>query len=186
MTAQKTDFKDLFVIEPKVFEDPRGYFFESYNHKAFFETTGLNTNWVQDNQSLSNKGVFRGFHFQKPPYAQDKLVRVTQGSVLDIVVDLRSDEPTFGKHFSLELSAKNKKQLFLPKGFAHAFLVLEDETIFQYKCSELYSKESDAVLSYNDPTLALSLPTEIELLLSEKDKNGKTINEFKNVFQRKQ
>lgn len=154
MERFETNIKGLLIIEPKVFEDERGSFFESYNKERFKEL-GINVNFVQDNQSISHKNVLRGLHFQKEPYAQDKLVRVTRGSVLDVAVDLRLNSPTYGKWASVNLSEKNGLMFFIPKGFAHGFLSLEDNTVFQYKCSNIYSKDHEDGLLWNDPNLAI-------------------------------
>ena len=170
MAYIKTDIKDLWVIEPTVFEDERGYFFESFNEKLFEKETGNAIHFVQDNQSKSNKGVLRGLHYQTGKHSQAKLVRVLQGSVQDIAVDLRLGSATYGKHFSITLSAENKKQFFVPRGFAHGFLVLEDNTIFAYKCDSFYDKESEGGIIYNDPTIAIKWKLSKEsFLLSEKD-----------------
>lgn len=170
MSFIKKEIEDVWVIEPKIFKDDRGYFYESFNAETFNKETGLNINFVQDNQSKSNKGVLRGMHYQTGEHAQAKLVRVLQGSVQDVAVDLRKDSPTFGKHFSIVLTAENHKQLFVPRGFAHGFLVLEDETIFAYKCDNFYNKESEGGLIYNDESIAINWELETEdFILSEKD-----------------
>lgn len=171
MIVKETHLKDCFVIEPTVFEDARGYFFESFNRAKFLELTGLEVDFVQDNQSKSSKGVLRGLHLQTGDFAQAKLVRVLKGSVLDVCVDLRKDSDTYGQHVSVELTAANRKQFFVPKGFAHGFVVLEDDTIFSYKCDEYYNKNSEAGIAYNDPSLNIDwqLPMD-SLILSEKDK----------------
>lgn len=132
-----------FILEPKVFSDERGYFYESYNKEAFKAATGLDIDFVQDNQSKSHYGVLRGLHFQKPPYAQSKLVRVINGAVYDVIVDIRKDSPTFGKYYCAYLSEENKRMFFVPKGFAHSFITLRDNTVFQYKCDNFYNKESE-------------------------------------------
>lgn len=170
MTFEKLSIEGLIVITPKVFEDERGYFQESYNKKVF-EENGININFVQDNTSKSAKNVLRGMHYQMEPFAQDKLVRVTQGSVLDVAVDIRKDSPTFGKHEMVELSADNHKMFLVPKGFAHGFLVLSDIVVFEYKTSNFYSKESDRGLRFDDPALDIEWPVKRDqLILSEKDK----------------
>ena len=156
MKFLKTEIEGLYVIEPRVFEDDRGYFFEAFNEQLFVQN-GIDVRFVQDNQSLSQKNVLRGLHFQCPPFAQAKLVSVIEGSVLDIAVDIRKDSPTYGKHCSVVLSSENKKMFFIPEGFAHGFLALEDNTIFSYKCSNFYNKESEDALLWNDPTINLSL-----------------------------
>ena len=170
MQITKTDLEGCFVIEPKAYKDERGIFFESYNKRTFEKLTNHKINFVQDNQSVSSKGVLRGLHFQKGEYAQAKLVRVLKGSVQDVVVDVRPKSKTFGNHFSTKLSEENNKQLFVPKGFAHGFLVLEDDTVFSYKCDNFYNKESEAGIIYNDISLGIFWETlEIPYLLSEKD-----------------
>lgn len=170
MAFTQTDIKDLWVIEPRVFEDDRGYFFESFNENTFQKETGILTHFVQDNQSKSNKGVLRGMHYQTGEHAQAKLVRVLKGSVQDVVVDLRKGSVTFGQHYSIILTAENKKQLFVPRGFAHGFLVLEDDTIFAYKCDNFYNKVSEGGLIYNDKSIGIKWElNEDEYVLSEKD-----------------
>jgi len=170
MKVRETKLKGCFVIEPTVFGDDRGYFFESFNKQKFEELTGVKTDFVQDNESFSNRGVLRGLHFQKGEHAQAKLVRVIQGRVLDVAVDLRKDSETYGQHFSIELTGENKLQLYVPRGFAHGFSVLEDNTRFAYKCDNYYNKESEGGIIYNDPILGIDwgLKKE-EVLLSEKD-----------------
>jgi dTDP-4-dehydrorhamnose 3,5-epimerase len=170
MTATETKLKGCFIIEPKVLEDHRGYFFESFNQNSFNDLIGNNVDFVQDNESFSSKGVLRGLHFQTGEYAQAKLVRVVKGTVLDVVVDIRKDSPTFSKHFSIELSEKNKKQLFVPRGFAHGFIVLSETAIFSYKCDNFYNKASELGLRYDDPSLGIDwkLPQH-EFIISEKD-----------------
>ena len=155
MNIIKTDIEGVLIIEPKVFGDARGYFFESFNQKGFKEQTGVDVLFVQDNESCSSKGVVRGLHFQLPPYAQSKLVRVVEGTVLDVAVDIRKWSPTYGKHVSVELSAENKRQFFLPKGFAHGFAVLSERAVFQYKCDEYYHPEAEGAIAWDDPTLAI-------------------------------
>lgn len=171
MRLIETKLKDCFVIEPNVFADDRGYFFESYNEEKFNKALGQNINFVQDNESFSSKGVLRGLHFQKGEFAQAKLVRVIKGEVLDVAIDLRPDSPSFGKYESVVLTGENKKQFFVPRGFAHGFVVLSDTAIFSYKCDNFYNKESEGGLIFNDKTLNIDwkLP-ESECLLSEKDK----------------
>ncbi|MEH6536878.1 MAG: dTDP-4-dehydrorhamnose 3,5-epimerase [Psychroserpens sp.] len=170
MNIKETKLKGCFTIEPKVFEDDRGYFFECFNHKTFNAAIGSDTVFVQDNESYSTKGVLRGLHYQSGSHAQAKLVRVIKGKVLDIAVDIRKDSNTFGQHVSVELTEDNKKQLFVPRGFAHGFIVLSDEAIFSYKCDNFYNKESEGGIIYNDPELKIDWklsPT--ELIVSEKD-----------------
>tara|TARA_B110000003_G_scaffold42848_2_gene40213 strand:- start:20991 stop:21533 length:543 start_codon:yes stop_codon:yes gene_type:complete len=176
MNIKKTILEGCFIIEPKVFDDNRGYFFESFHQKKFEKLTGINTQFVQDNQSMSQKGVLRGLHFQKGKFAQSKLVRVIKGSVLDVAVDLRKESSTFGKYFSIILSEKNKKQLFIPRGFAHGFIVLENDTIFSYKCDNYYNKLAEDGVIYNDTDLNIDwMLKESEILLSEKDKKYKNL-----------
>ena len=170
MKVTETRLKGCFILEPIVFEDDRGYFFESFNQKAFCEAIGLNINFVQDNQSYSKKGVLRGLHFQKGEYAQAKLVRVLEGRVLDVAVDLRENSSTYGQYVSIELSSENKKQLFIPRGFAHGFVVLSDSAHFLYKCDNFYNKEFEATVKFDDPSLNIDwkLPQR-KLRISEKD-----------------
>lgn len=150
----KTDFPGLLIFEPVVFEDSRGYFFESYNEKVF-SAEGVEIKFVQDNQARSTYGVIRGLHFQLAPYAQTKLIRVLSGSILDVAVDIRKGSPTYGKAYTLELTAENKKQLLVPKGFAHGYSVLSETAEVLYKCDEFYNKQSEGGLLYNDPTLTI-------------------------------
>lgn len=180
MEVTETYIKGLFVIKPKVFEDARGYFFESYNN-AVFEKAGLHLNFVQDNQSLSQKGVLRGLHFQNPPHAQGKLVRVITGAVYDVAVDIRKNSPTYGKYFGLELTGKNKWMMYIPEGFAHGFLTLEDNTVFSYKCTNYYHKAAEDCLLWNDPDIGISWNAE-NPLLSDKDKEGKLLKDFVSLF----
>ena len=155
MKLEKTNLEDCFILTPKVFEDERGTFSETFNAKKFLDQTGIAVTFVQDNQSVSKYGVVRGLHFQTGVHGQTKLVRVVKGSVLDVVVDLRKGSPSFGKSFSTVLSGENKKQLFVPRGFAHGFSVLEDNTVFAYKCDGYYNKQSERGIVYNDATLAI-------------------------------
>ena len=166
----QTKIKHLYIIETNIYGDNRGYFFESYNKKDFFEA-GLTMNFVQDNESKSKYGVLRGLHYQLPPYTQAKLVRVVKGRVLDVAVDIRKGSPTFGKYVAVELSEENKLQFFLPKGFAHGFAVLSEEAIFQYKCDEYYAPDYEGAICFDDPDLGIDwrLPLE-DIILSEKDK----------------
>lgn len=176
----KTKIEGLIIIEPSVFADDRGFFMETYSQKVFTEN-GIDVEFIQDNHSRSTKGVLRGLHFQKPPFAQDKLVRCTRGEVLDVAVDLRQNSPTFGQHEAILISEENKRMVFIPKGFAHAFLVLSDVADFQYKCSNFYNKESEGGLLYNDPELNIDWPKlDIELILSEKDQLWPKLEEIKN------
>lgn len=170
MKATETKLKGCFIIEPTIFEDERGYFFESYNHRDFCEAIGREVIFVQDNQSFSKKGVLRGLHFQKGEYAQAKLVSVLQGKIQDVVVDLRKDSPTFGQHLSIELSDENKKQVFIPRGFAHGFLTLSDTAEVFYKCDNYYKKEAEGGVRYDDASFGIEWETaNNDLLLSEKD-----------------
>ena len=170
MKVEQTPLKDCYIIHNTVFKDNRGYFFESFNQQKFTELTGLDVHFVQDNQSASTKGVLRGLHFQKGDAAQAKLVRVLQGSVLDVAVDLRKNSPTYGQHFTIELTDVSNTQLFVPRGFAHGFVVLSDTAVFFYKCDNFYNKAAEGGLMYNDPQLNIDwrLPKS-ELILSEKD-----------------
>lgn len=170
MELQKTPLKDCFILKPKVFRDERGLFYETYNQRLFEKITGLKTQFVQDNQSISSKGVLRGLHFQRGEMAQAKLVHVVKGKVLDIVVDIRKDSDTFGKSFSIVLDDVDHLQLFVPRGFAHGFITLSKESIFSYKCDNFYDGASEGGIIYNDATLALDwhLPKE-EFIVSEKD-----------------
>ncbi|MES2628971.1 MAG: dTDP-4-dehydrorhamnose 3,5-epimerase [Bacteroidota bacterium] len=181
MEIIETGFNALFLIKPTIFGDHRGYFYESFNARTFEEKTGLNVSFVQDNQSYSSKGVLRGLHYQDAPYTQDKLVRVLSGSVLDVVVDLRKEEPTYGQSYAIELSAENHLQLFVPKGFAHGFSTLEDDTIFVYKCSDYYHKASEGCILWNDPSLAIDWKLD-NPVISEKDRDGELFVNFKSPF----
>jgi len=180
MEVTKTFIEGLLIIQPKVFHDARGYFYEPYNKKVFTEI-GIPDEFVQDNQSFSQKGVIRGMHFQNPPHAQAKLLRILQGSIWDVAVDIRKGSPTYGKYFGIELSAENKIIFYVPKGFAHGFLTLEDNTLLLYKCSDFYNKASEESLVWNDPEVAI--PWNINNpILSDKDLNGKKLSEFKSQF----
>jgi dTDP-4-dehydrorhamnose 3,5-epimerase len=170
----------LLLLKPKVFADHRGHFYESYR-ADFFSKIGLDVGFVQDNQSLSNKGIVRGLHFQMPPRAQDKLVRVVAGAVLDVAVDIRKKSPTYGKVFAVELTAENFLMLFIPKGFAHGFATLEDQTIFQYKCSDYYAPDHEGGLLWNCPTLQIDWKTN-EPVLSDKDKIHPDFTRFHSPF----
>ncbi len=169
MKVETTGFEGLLVLTPSVFGDDRGYFFETYNRETHSKA-GLDFQWVQDNQSHSKHGVIRGLHFQKSPFAQTKLVRALQGEILDVVVDLRKGEPTYGKSFSVILTAENKKQLLVPKGFAHGFSVLSASADVMYKCDALYNKQSESGLIFNDPSLEIDWKlSAAEMIVSEKD-----------------
>ncbi|MFN4235498.1 MAG: dTDP-4-dehydrorhamnose 3,5-epimerase [Bacteroidia bacterium] len=180
MQVIPTDFEDLYIIQPKCFEDDRGYFFESYNENEF-KKNGLNLKFVQDNQSLSHKNVLRGMHFQHPPFAQGKLVRVIKGAVFDVVIDLRKKSPTFGKYFSIELNEHNKTMLYVPEGFAHGFLTLEDNTIFFYKCTNFYNKAAEDCIIWNDPAININWGIS-NPLVSEKDSLAKPLSEINILF----
>lgn len=175
----KTEFEDLYIFEPRIFEDSRGYFFESFNQKTFQNETGLINTFVQDNQSKSQYGTLRGLHFQVGEAAQAKLVRVLSGSVLDVVVDLRPDSLTFKKSYSIELSASNKRQFFVPRGFAHGFVVLSETAEFFYKCDNYYNPQAEGGLLYSDPDLNIDwkVPHD-QLILSDKDKKNPTLKEY--------
>lgn len=185
MKIISTPLKDLYIIEPVVFTDNRGFFFESYNESKLLDA-GLNYNFIQDNHSKSTYGVLRGLHYQNNPFAQAKLVRVTQGKVLDVVVDIRKNSPTYLQHFSLELSDENKLQLLIPAGFAHGFVVLSDTCEFLYKCDNYYNKSSEGGIAYNDPALNIDwmIPEE-DIILSEKDTHNPTVEkaDFNFIYQ---
>ena len=180
MQIVETKLKGCFIIEPKVFGDERGYFFESYKQDVFEKAIGYKVNFIQDNQSLSSYGVLRGLHFQKGEYAQAKLVRVLKGKVLDVAVDIRIDSPTYGQHVSIELSEENKKQFFVPRGFAHGFIVLSETAEFYYKVDNVYEPAQEAGLMFNDENLEIDWKVPIDLIkLSDKDKVLPTIKEVK-------
>lgn len=171
MNIKTTPIEGLLIIEPKVFNDERGYFYESYNAQAFEKATGLQINFVQDNQAKSVKNVLRGLHYQNAPFAQTKFIRVLSGAIWDVVVDLRAGSETFGQWFGVELSAENKTQFFIPKGFAHGYSVLTDTAEVFYKCDEFYSKESEGGLFYNDPIIGIDWKIDLgKAIISEKDK----------------
>lgn len=173
MKVEATELKDCFIIHDTKFGDDRGYFFESFNQQRFRQLTSLNINFVQDNQSKSKFGVLRGLHFQKGIHAQAKLVRVIKGKVLDVAVDIRPASPTFGKHVAVELTDDNGLQLFVPRGFAHGFVVLSDEAIFFYKCDNYYNQASEGGILYNDPSLQINWQiNDTQVILSEKDKTN--------------
>ncbi len=179
MNVIKTEIEGLYIVEPQVFGDERGYFFESFNAERFLAQTGIDVTFVQDNESRSRRGVLRGLHFQREPYAQAKLVRVVQGRVLDVAVDIRPESPTFGRYVSVELSGENHRQLFIPKGFAHGYVVLDDDTVFQYKCDEFYHPASEGGIAWNDSQIGIEWPlTESEIILSEKDRKHPTLKEL--------
>lgn len=180
MKIIETPLTGLYIIEPKVFKDERGYFYESYNQQTFSDA-GIKDVFVQDNQSLSQKNVVRGLHFQHPPFAQAKLVRVIKGAVLDIVVDIRKNSPTYGQNFSIELTEDNFLMLYIPAGFAHGFATLTDNTIFAYKCSAFYNKASEDTILWNDPDLNIQWNVK-NPIISEKDKYGKRFKDFVSPF----
>lgn len=178
MQIEETNFKGVYIIKPKVFKDKRGYFMETFKKETY---SFLKVEFLQDNLSESKKNVLRGLHFQKEPFAQDKLVSVIKGAVLDVIVDLRKEEPTYGKHFAIKLSKKNKKQLFIPKGFAHGFVSLKKNTIFTYKCSNIYDASSEVCINPMDKTLNINWKTK-NVILSDKDLNGIDFKSFKSPF----
>lgn len=182
MEVIKTDIEGVVIIEPRIFKDERGYFYESFSQREFEEKV-CRTTFVQDNQSKSSYGVLRGLHFQKPPYCQSKLVRCIKGAVLDVAVDIRKGSPTFGKHVAVELTEENHRQFFVPRGFAHGFAVLSEEAVFQYKCDNFYCKESEGAIAWNDPALNIDwrIPAD-KILLSEKDRLSKNIDEAEYLF----
>ena len=179
----KTDIEGVLIIEPKVFGDARGYFLESFNAKEFAEKTGLNINFVQDNESMSSYGVMRGLHFQRPPFTQSKLGRCVKGDVLDVAVDIRKGSPTYGKWVSCELTENNHRQFFVPRGFAHGFVVLSETAVFQYKCDNFYAPQADGGISILDSSLGIDwkIPTE-KALLSDKDTKHALLKDFDSPF----
>ncbi|MGX8712693.1 MAG: dTDP-4-dehydrorhamnose 3,5-epimerase [bacterium] len=184
MNVVDTEIPGVKVIEPCIFGDARGYFFESFNARDFAAQTGIEVSFVQDNESKSCYGVVRGLHFQRPPYAQSKLVRVVSGRVLDVAVDIRRGSPTYGRYVAVELSGNNHLQFFLPKGMAHGFAVLSEEAVFQYKCDEYYHPESEGAIAWNDPVLAINwqVPPD-RVVLSEKDSRHPLFNDFITPFE---
>lgn len=180
MKFEKTALEGVFILTPKVFGDDRGYFFEPFNKKEFTANVG-DFNFVQDNQSKSSKGVFRGLHFQNPPFEQGKLVRVIKGSVSDVIVDIRKSSKTYGKHLKVTLTESNFKMLWIPPGFAHGFETLEDNTIFAYKVTNYYNKESEGCILWNDPNLEIKWESE-HPLVSDKDKTAKNFENFNSLF----
>ena len=182
MEVIKTAIEGLVIIEPKVFKDARGYFFESFSQREFEEKV-RKINFVQDNESMSSYGVMRGLHFQRPPYTQSKLVRCVKGAVLDVAVDIRQGSPTYGQHVAVELTAENHRQFFIPKGFAHGFAVLSETAVFQYKCDEFYHPEADAGISILDETLGIDwrIPMD-KAILSDKDTRHGTLADFQSPF----
>ena len=182
MEVIKTNIEGVVIIEPRIFKDDRGYFFESFSQREFEEKV-CKTTFVQDNESKSSYGVLRGLHFQKPPFAQSKLVRVIKGAVLDVAVDIRKGSPTFGQYVSVELTGENHRQFFIPRGFAHGFSVLSEEVIFQYKCDYFYSPQSEGAIAWNDPDLNIDwrIPAE-KVVLSEKDSKHPRLKDWQNMF----
>jgi dTDP-4-dehydrorhamnose 3,5-epimerase len=180
MEIKETKLPGLMLIVPDVFRDDRGYFFESYQ-KEKLQELGIDVDFVQDNESCSSKGILRGLHFQRPPHAQGKLVRVVKGSVLDVAVDIRKNSPTYGKWASFRLDGDSKNMIWVPEGFAHGFLVLEDDTIFQYKCTNLFSKASEDSIRWNDPSLGIEWGTN-NPVLSPKDKDAPLFSDLKSPF----
>ena len=182
MEVVETNIEGVIIIEPRIFKDDRGYFFESFSQREFEEKV-CKTTFVQDNEIKSGYGVLRGLHFQKPPFAQSKLVRVIKGAVLDVAVDIRKGSPTFGQYVSVELTGENHRQFFIPRGFAHGFSVLSEEVIFQYKCDNFYSPQSEGAIAWNDPDLNIDwrIPVE-EVILSEKDSKHPKLKDLQCVF----
>lgn len=182
MEVIKTDIEGVVIIEPKLFSDARGYFFESFSQREFFEKV-RKVDFVQDNESKSSYGVLRGLHFQKPPHCQSKLVRVLRGAVLDVAVDIRKGSPTFGQHVAVELTEDNHRQFFVPRGFAHGFSVLSDEVVFQYKCDNFYAPQSEGALAWDDPDLGIDwgIPAD-KVLLSEKDRHHGRLKDAEWLF----
>jgi dTDP-4-dehydrorhamnose 3,5-epimerase len=188
MEVIKTAIDGVLIIEPKVFGDARGYFFESFSQREFDEKVvpilGHNVNFVQDNESMSTYGVMRGLHFQRPPYTQSKLVRCVKGAVLDVALDIRKGSPTYGKHVAVELTEDNHRQFFVPRGFAHGFAVLSEKAVFQYKCDEFYHPEAEGAIMWNDPDLGIEWPIKAEdVELSEKDKHHPFLRDFVSPFE---
>lgn len=187
MNIIKTPIEGVLIIEPRVFEDARGYFFESFSQREFDEKVspilGHTIHFVQDNESKSSYGVMRGLHFQKPPYSQSKLVRCVKGAVLDVAVDIRKGSPTYGQHVAVELTEENHRQFFIPKGFAHGFVVLSDIALFQYKCDEFYHPEADGGIRILDGSLGIEWPISLDkAILSEKDINHASFKDFISPF----
>ena len=182
MEIIKTEIEGLLIIEPRIFSDARGYFFESFSQREFEEKVGP-IHFVQDNESMSTYGVMRGMHFQRPPFTQSKLVRCVTGRVLDVAVDIRKGSPTYGKHVAVELTGDNHRQFFIPKGFAHGFAVLSDKAVFQYKCDEFYHPEADAGISILDESLGIDwrIPT-ADAILSDKDTRHSMLKDFESPF----
>ena len=183
MEVIKTAIEGVLIIEPKIWGDDRGYFFESYSARDFVAKTGMDITFVQDNESKSRYGVLRGLHFQNPPYTQSKLVRVIKGRVLDVAVDIRKGSPTYGQYVSCELTAENHRQFFVPKGMAHGFVVLSEEAVFQYKCDEFYHPEAEGAIAWDDKDLNIDWPIPAtDVVLSEKDKHHPFLKDFESPF----
>lgn len=182
MQIEKFEIEGLLLIKPRVFEDKRGYFFESFNKEQFREHTKLDVDFVQDNESMSDAGVLRGLHLQAPPHEQGKLVRVVQGKVLDVAVDIRKNSPTYGKYHSVILSGANKYQFYIPPGFAHGFAVLENKTVFCYKCTGYYNKESELSLKWNDADIKIDWGLKNPVLSEKDEKNSIALKDFKSPF----
>ena len=183
MNIIETALPGVLIIEPRVFGDERGYFFESFNAKDFLQQTGIDVTFVQDNESKSRYGVLRGLHLQLPPYTQSKLVRVVKGRVMDVVVDIRKGSPTYGQHVTCELTEQNHRQFFAPKGMAHGFVVLSEEAVFQYKCDDFYHPEAEGGIAWDDPDIAIDwLIPHTDVLLSEKDKHHPLLRDFHSPF----
>lgn len=178
MKFTKGKIEGLWILEPEIFGDNRGYFLESFRKDQFHIETGLQVDFVQDNESMSGKNILRGLHLQKPPYGQGKLVRVTRGAVLDIAVDIRKNSPSYGRYQMIELNATNKLQFFIPEGFAHGFMTLEDDTVFQYKCTNYYAPEHETGIRWNDPDLDIPWPDISGVTISAKDEKLPLFNEF--------
>lgn len=178
-----TDIKDVVIIEPDVFSDSRGYFFESFSQRRFETLLGRSIDFVQDNESRSKEGVVRGLHYQRAPHAQSKLVRVTQGAILDIAVDIRYNSPTYGKYIAVELSAENHRQLFIPRGFAHGFVVLRGDAVVQYKCDDYYAPECEGTILWNDPQIAVDWQIDpAKVIVSQRDSEGKRFDPTEEIF----
>lgn len=183
MKVIKTDIEGVVIIEPRIFADDRGYFFEAFSERELAKEVG-EIHFVQDNEAKSSHGVVRGLHFQRPPHAQSKLVRVIKGEILDVAVDIRKGSPTFGEHIAVELSDKNHRQLFIPQGFAHGYAVLSEDAIVEYKCDNYYAPESEGAIAWNDPALGIDwqLPAE-KIILSAKDRNNPTLAECNKLLE---
>ena len=183
MKIIRSSISGLFIIEPTLHGDSRGYFFESYNVRDFAQQTGLDISFVQDNESKSRRGVVRGLHFQRPPFAQSKLVRVVEGRVLDVAVDIRRGSPTYGQYEAVELTADNHRQFFIPKGFAHGFAVLSSEAVFQYKCDAYYEPTSEDAIAWDDPSIGIDWQlSQAEVILSDKDRTHRPLAELDSPF----